>query len=72
MYICCTLVQAWACDLEAARPSYDNDLIDSRNRFLEIHNTGKTSFLTFNKVEPSRILTMAWQTGSGHGSNYMK
>ena len=35
IYTCWTLMQAWACDLEATRPSCDNGIIDSRNRFSE-------------------------------------
>ena len=66
-----TIIRARACDLEAACPSFDNDIIDSRNRFLENPNSWKTGFLTIDVVGPSKIPTMAWRTCSGHSSNYM-
>ena len=72
IYICWTLVQALVCDLEAVHPSYNNDMIDSRNMFHENPNSQKTGFLRIGEVEPSRIATMLRQTGSGHGSTYMR
>ena len=36
-----TLVRALACNLEAVYPSYDNNIIDSRNRFLDNPNSWK-------------------------------
>ena len=66
------LVQASACDLEAARPWYNNDIIDLRNRVLEYPNSWKTGFLRIGEVGPSRIPKMKWQTHSDNGSNFMR
>ena len=71
VYMHGTLVRPRACDLEAARPSYDTDIIDARNRFLENANRCKKGFVRIGEVQPSRIPMMVWQTSSGHGSNYM-
>ena len=55
IYTSWTLVRVLAYDLEAMRPLYKNDIIDSRNRFLENSNSWKTGFLRIGDVGPSRI-----------------
>ena len=66
-----TLVRELVCDREAAPPSYYNDLIDLRNRFVENHNSCKRGYLRIGKVERLQILTIVWQTSPGHGTNYL-
>lgn len=67
-----TLARVWACDPKSVHVLYNNDIIDSRKRFLEILNSGKTGFLVIVDVKQSRILKIVWQTSSGHSSNCMR
>ena len=72
IYTCWTLVRALECDLEAARPSCDNNIVDVRNRVHENPNSWKTDFLRISEVGPLWIPTMVWQTSSGHSSNSIR
>lgn len=71
IYTYCIFAQACVCKQEATCPSFNNDIIDERNRLLEQASYYETGVLEIDILGASSLLRRLEQTCASHVSNYV-